>query len=185
MKKINLKNTVWITAAIMAFVVLSTDVMAQRGQRNGNRTGMRQGDAQGMMQQQNDWEPGQRCAEMLDLSEEQQAQMKTLRLTHMEQMLPLRNQKQELRAKLQTLRTAKNADMKAINNLIDEMADLQAKSMKSREANHQNMRNILTDEQRILFDSFKSKRNARSKGMACRGNGQANRGQRAGRGMGR
>jgi Spy/CpxP family protein refolding chaperone len=187
MKKINLKNKLWITAAIMAFVVISTDVMAQRGQRNFNRTGMRQGNGQGLMQNQRNFEAAQRCFTMLDLTAEQQAQMKTMRVKHMEQMLPMRNQRQEQRAKLQTLRTAKNIDMKAINSLIDEMADLKANQMKTGEVHRQEIRALLTDEQRILFDSFSGKRhgNGRGYGMAGRFNGQGNSAQRFGRGMGR
>lgn len=183
MKKINLKNSLWITAAIMAFVILSTDVMAQRGQRNANKLGNAQGVRQGMMQNQRAFEPGQRCFTMLDLTETQQEQMKTLRVKHMEQMLSMRNQRQEQRAKLQTLRTAKNADMKAINSLIDNMADLKATQMKASEAHRQEIRNILTDEQRILFDSFKGQRKGNK--LQAQGNRQGNRGQRFGRGMGR
>lgn len=184
MKRINFKNTLWITVAIMAFVVFSTDVMAQRGQRNANMDEMRQGNGQGMMQNQRDFEPGQPCLTMLDLTLEQQEQMKSLRLSHMEQMLPIRNLRQEHRAKLQTLRTAKNVDMKAINNLIDDMADLKANQMKASEAHRQEMRTVLTDEQRILFDSFKGMKKHGRKGN-YKANGQSNRGHKAGRGMGR
>lgn len=168
MKKINFKNTLWITAALMAFMILSTDLMAQRGQRNFDRPGQGRGPMQGQ-----DWEPGQRMIEMLDLSDEQAEQLKALRIAHMEQMLPIKNQMQEYRAQLQTLRTAKNADMKAINNLIDDMAALRAKQMKSREAHHQEVRALLTDEQRVQFDTFKAKRKGmgRGHGKGMRGNG--------------
>ncbi len=181
----NLKNTVWITAAIMAFVMLSADVMAQRGQRNANRPGMGQGYGQGMIQNKGDWGPGQRCFDMLDLTVEQQEQIKTLRIKHLEQMLPYRNEMQEKRAKLQTLRTAKNVDMKAINNLIDEKAMLKADQMKARAAHHQEIRSLLTDEQRIVFDSFKGMKKGYGRGN---GNGRGDgygRGQGQGRGMGR
>jgi len=179
MKKINLKTTIWITAAVLAFVVLSTDVMAQRGQRNANRPG----NGLGMMQQKVDWEPGQRCFNRLDLTEAQQEQMKTMRIKQMEQMLPFKNAMQEKKAKLQTLRSAKNADMKAINKLIDEMADLKADQMKAREAHHQEVRSILSDEQRILFDSFKGNNDGR--GGQGKGQKQGKRGLRFGCGMGR
>lgn len=161
MKKIKLKNSLWITAAVLALVILSTDLMAQRAQRNFDRPGQ----GRGMMQARDqNWEPGQRIAEFLDLTDEQSEQIKTLRLAHMEQMLPIKNQIQEYRAQLQTLRTAKKADMKAINNLIDDMADLRAKQMKAREAHHQEVRSLLTDEQRIKFDLFKNKHKRMGRG---------------------
>ena len=99
---------------------------------------------------------------------------------------------QEKRAKLQTLRTAKNVDMKAINNLIDEKAMLKADQMKARAAHHQEIRSLLTDEQRIIFDSFKGMRKGAGRnggmgqGYRCDGFGRGQgRGQGQGRGMGR
>lgn len=180
MKKINLKNTVLITAAIMAFVVLSTDVMAQRGQRNFNNSGVRQGNGQGLMQNQRNFEPGQRCFNMLDLTVEQQEQINTLRVKQLEQMLSFRNATQEMRARLQTLNTAKNADMKAINSLIDEKSELKADQMKTRAAHHQEVRALLTDEQRVIFDSFRGM----GRGGKNAGNGQGYRGNGFGRGQG-
>ncbi len=180
MKKINLKNTVWIIAAIMAFVVLSTDVMAQRGQRNFNKAGNRLGNGQGIMQNQRNFEPGQRCFNMLDLTTEQQEKINILRVKQLEQMLPYRNETQEMRAKSQTLRTAKNVDMKAVNSLIDEKAELKAEQMKTRAAHHQEIRNLLTDEQRVIFDNFRGM----GRGGENVGMGQGFRGNGFGRGQG-
>lgn len=180
MKKTKFKNTISITIAIMIFVVISTDVMAQRSQRKMQKPGMRKE----MMRNGEGREAGHQMNNMLNLSDEQKEQMKTLRLKQMEQMLPIRNQLQEQRAKLQTLRTEKNVDMKAINNLIDDMADLKANQMKDQEAHRQEMRTVLTDEQRILFDSFKGMKKHGRKGN-YKANGQGTRGHKAGRGMGR
>ena len=61
---------------------------------------------------------------------------------------------------MKTLETAENPDIKAINNLIDEMSVIKTKMAKDRAANHQEVRKLLTEEQRIKFDL-----NAGKKGM--------------------
>ncbi len=167
-------------ATVIAFAVMTTDVMAQRGRYNAQPQMQGQGQGQGfgagMMQNRENWEPGQRINAILNLTDEQEAAMKDLRLKHMNESLPIRNKLQELRAKLQTLRTADKVDMKAINNTIDEMAELRAKQAKLRETHHQDIRNLLTDEQRIIFDNHQPRRMG-SKGFAKKAG-------RGGRGVG-
>jgi len=89
----------------------------------------------------------------LDLSEDQQQNFKKLHLNMQKEALQLNNQLNENKAKMRTLTTADKADMKAINNLIDESAEVQADLQKKRAANHQEVRTMLTEEQRIIFDS--------------------------------
>lgn len=89
----------------------------------------------------------------LDLSDEQKSKASELKLGMQKMSLPLKNQLGENKAKLRTLTTAENADMKAINKLIDKNADINAELQKLRAANHQDFRNMLTEEQRIKFDS--------------------------------
>lgn len=105
---------------------------------------------------------GERMAELLDLTDQQKEQFKALRLDHQKAMLPMKNELNELNAKLKTLSTAENADMKAINSQIDKIGSLKTKMMKSKAAHKQEMRKILTEEQRIMFDSHKGR-----KGKAC------------------
>ena len=89
----------------------------------------------------------------LNLTEDQRSQMKSLRLKLQQEMLPIRNQLGENRARFRTLSTAENADMKAINKLIDGNSQLTANIAKLRASNHQAVRKLLTEEQRIIFDS--------------------------------
>lgn len=89
----------------------------------------------------------------LDLSDEQKTKASELKLDMQKMSLPLKNQLGENKAKLRTLTTADQADMKAINKLIDENASINADLQKLRAANHQEFRKILTKEQRIKFDS--------------------------------
>jgi Spy/CpxP family protein refolding chaperone len=108
------------------------------------------------------------CA-YLDLTEAQQTQIKDLRLALTERNLPLRNQLGEMRAKMQTLRTGDNQDLKAISNLIDEMSKVQSQIRKNAAANHIAVRVLLSDDQKVMFDVHQRIQGNRSKGM--RGNG--------------
>lgn len=88
-----------------------------------------------------------------DLTEEQQEQMKTIHLKSMKAMQPLKNSLMEKKAHLHTLSTAQKADLKAINKQIDEISSIEASMQKLRAASQQEVRSLLTEEQRIMFDS--------------------------------
>jgi len=89
----------------------------------------------------------------LNLSEDQLSKMKTIRLDLQKELLPIKNKLGENKARYRTLTTAENADMKAINKLIDDNSQLTASMAKLKAANHQTVRQLLTEDQRILFDS--------------------------------
>jgi Spy/CpxP family protein refolding chaperone len=114
-----------------------------------------------------------------DLSEDQKSEMEKLHLIMMKEALPIRNQLNENRAKYKTLSTGDNVDLKAVNKLIDENAKLQADLKKKAAANHQEVRKLLTDDQRIVFDSRAGQRQGFRKGMKEGQQGQmGQRGQR-------
>jgi Spy/CpxP family protein refolding chaperone len=88
-------------------------------------------------------------------------------------MLPLKNELGEKKAKMKTLQTANPADMKAINSLIDDMTVVKTKMSKSRAAMHQEIRKVLTEDQRIKFDMHAGRRGANGHGKGnCNGQGQ-------------
>jgi Spy/CpxP family protein refolding chaperone len=60
---------------------------------------------------------------------------------------------EELRAKEHTLATSEKPDMKAINANIDEMTKVQNQLMKAMASHRQDIRSLLTEEQKIRFDS--------------------------------
>jgi len=103
------------------------------------------------MQQGNKQHP-EKMAAYLELTDEQKTKIEALRLDQQKKMLPLKNELGEKEARMKTLSTAEVADMKAINSLIDEMAVIKTKMAKDRAAHHQEIRKILTPEQRIKFD---------------------------------
>lgn len=149
-------------------VSLNASVYAQKGNGRGNGPG--NGNGSGFF-----------CNNIPDLTQEQQDKIDALRTTQMKDMQTFRNQLDEKRAHLQTLRSADKADMKAIDKTIDEMGAIRTQMMKKREQHIQDIRNLLTDEQRVYFDNHK-----RGKGPGqgyCRGD-RPGRGQRHGQGQG-
>jgi Spy/CpxP family protein refolding chaperone len=87
------------------------------------------------------------------LTDEQSKKMDVLRLTFQKEKLALENQMAELKAHQQTLSTAEKADMKAIYSNIDEITKLQNQMMKKSADYKQQIRSLLTDEQRLFFDT--------------------------------
>lgn len=90
------------------------------------------------------------------LTDDQKTQIEKLRTAHQKDMLALKNQIAENRAHYRTLMTADKPDMNAINKNIDEYASLRASMMKKQAAHRQDIRKLLTDEQRLAFDSRKA-----------------------------
>lgn len=88
-----------------------------------------------------------------DLTEKQKEQIKQLRTEHMKAMLPLKNQLMEKKARLHTLSTGEKVDMKAINDMIEEIGAIKTKIMKEQAAHRQEVRKLLTTEQRLMFDT--------------------------------
>ena len=88
----------------------------------------------------------------LKLTDDQKGKVKDLKLAQQKESMKNRNKMEELHAHLRTLSTADVADMKAINATIDEITQTQNLLMKSREGFKQQLRALLTDEQRLQFD---------------------------------
>lgn len=105
--------------------------------------------------------PGQ--AWMQSLTEEQREQIKTLRLQTHEQALGLENQLKEKRARLQTLSTGDQINAKAAHSIIEEISVMEADLEKLRWNTRMEIRTLLTDEQKVIFDSFHSRQNDRGR----------------------
>ena len=91
------------------------------------------------------------------LTEEQKEAFKKLRLETAKELKPLKNELRELMAHQQTLATADNADLKAINKNIDKMSEVKADIAKIMARQHQAFRSQLNEEQLIIFDSRQHK----------------------------
>jgi len=100
------------------------------------------------------------------LTDEQQQKMKALHISFAKETLPLTNQLSEKQARLHTLQTADKVDLKAVNGTIDEIGKIRTELMKKRAAQHESIRQLLTDEQRVAFDTRGGKH---GKGQGRRG----------------
>lgn len=89
----------------------------------------------------------------LDLNEEQTKGIKEIRLSGQKEMLPYRNLLREKNARLRTLTTSDTYDQNAVDQIIDEISEIRAEMLSMRIAHRQQIREILTEEQRIKFDA--------------------------------
>lgn len=94
----------------------------------------------------------------LKLTSEQKTKMEALRLQLKKDLLPIQNQMAEKEARLRTLETAEKPDLQLINSTIEEIQALKTRVMKLRAANKQEVRKILTPDQRVEFDLGKDNR---------------------------
>lgn len=130
---------------ILVIILLMVNaIVAQPGSRQKDR---------GWVDQDMAFKHGPGLFNLPDITEEQKAKMHDLRTRHMKLMLENRNQLQEKQAVLNSLETAEKADLMAINNLIDQISAVQLKMAKTKAAHRQEVRSMLSEEQRVIFDS--------------------------------
>lgn len=153
MKTSKLKFTATLLALILVgFVSYSMKAYAQPP---GFGRGMRQGNCQYFGD--GEFKPGF-FNRIPDLTEEQEAKIEKLRAEHLEKMLPMRNELGEKEARLRTLSTGKNVDLNKVNKMIEEIGSLKTKMAKERETHRQEIREMLTDSQKLAFDTFPPRR---------------------------
>lgn len=162
MKTQRIKKVALLAIAVLMFA--GSNLYAQRGRNYSN-----QGEGK-----------GQACMNIPDLTEDQLSKIETLRIVHLKETTIQRNQMNELRAKKHTLMTSDNANMKEINAVIDQMTSNRNAMMKISAKHRQDVRNLLTDDQKVYFDSrpMRGHKHGNGAGMG-RGHG---RGQGAGNG---
>lgn len=137
MKTITFKRTIIFIMAV--FLMAGINVNAQRGY--GKRGS----------QSEN------RGASGLNLSEEQQSQVKDLKLAHMKELQPLEDQLMENKAHQRTLMNAENPDEKAIYKNIDQATKLQNEMAKLSVDFQIIFKNLLNDEQKVMLQSRTNK----------------------------
>lgn len=139
--------------SVLTALILTLSLSANAQQRANNSEKPRGDRQEQMKKMQADRQ--QRMMSILDLSAEQRDQVKEVRLNNQKGMLPFRNAMQEKNAKLRTLTTADNYDEEAVKELISEIADLRSAMLTMQIAHRQQIRELLTEEQRIKFDTFR------------------------------
>jgi len=129
--------------------------------------------------------------EMLELTDAQEKQIEDLHTVNMQEMLNAHNQIKVKEAELNVLQSAKKVDMKAVEAKIKEISVIKTEMEIKRANTHNEVRNILTDEQRVKFDMHHANRPRGNRGEMngrhgrgnCDGNGPRN-GKGNGRGNG-
>jgi len=143
-----MKTKTLLTQIFIAVLFLSTiQVQAQRRNFDGPKNS-------------NTEYRGQDCR-IPDLSDEQEAQITELRNAHYAEVKTLRADLAILRAEKRKLMIADNPNSKAIDAKIDAMSEIQTQMQKKRVAHHLAVRNLLTDNQKVYFDTHRYSHNGK------------------------
>ena len=116
-----------LAGALLLGILISTAVNAQSHRQGGEAYGHQ--------------------SARLDLTEEQQTEITTLRTAHYKAITPLKNKMVELKARERTLLSEESVDMQAVNKTIDEQTDLTNKMRKLQVEQQVAVKSLLTDEQ--------------------------------------
>lgn len=155
MKKLNAKRSLAMIALLM--VSFTYGSIAQRRQ-GPPQDGERQGHPP---MEQRDHERGPKIP---NLTEEQEAQLKGLHLEMEKSSLPIQNQIAEKEARLKTITTASEINLKDAGRVIQEISDLKTQLMTLRVENLVKMKEILTDEQEMALNHQLLKRPEKPQG---------------------
>ncbi len=148
------KLNIWALGLFVILIFAGHQAEAQRDRESGFGKGIRSGNPRGVGDG-----PGSmsRMESALDLNDEQKTQIEKIHLDMQKELLPTLNEIREKNAKLSTLISENESESK-INQLIDEISKLQATVRKGRISTHFKVRELLTDEQKIKFDTFSGNR---------------------------
>ena len=102
---------------------------------------------------------------ILNLTNQQKEQIKSIHTTFLKKTNPLKNQLAEKRAHLRTITAVDKPNQKEIDNTIDEIGQLRTQILKARTDMQLKVRSLLTEEQKIHFDAMKASFYGKSKRM--------------------
>ena len=125
--------------------------IAKQGMRKGDR-GEQQGKKGNGIKQKAGKQMG-KDRNMLDLSDEQKAQMKEIRVAHLKETKELKNELEVIRLKQKHLMTAEKVDKNSIMDNVDRLSNIQNQLAKKQIDNKMEIREILTEDQLVLFMS--------------------------------
>ncbi|MBI9056834.1 MAG: periplasmic heavy metal sensor [Labilibaculum sp.] len=124
---------------------------AKQGMRKGDR-GEQQGKKGYGIKQKAGKQMG-KDRNMLGLSDEQKAQMKEIRVAHLKETKELKNELEVIRLKQKHLMTAEKVDKNSIMDNVDRLSNIQNQLAKKQIDNKMEIREILTEDQLVLFMS--------------------------------
>lgn len=151
-------NVIKNTMLVMLMAMTLTAVYAQEQPEKRSHRGKHRAESR-----------AQQMAQHLDLTDEQQQQIKEIRKAKARDQIQRQNQIRELRAEMRTAMTQDQIDKSKINDLIDQIGVLEIAGKKERAATMIEIRELLTDDQRLLFDQYKNRRDMRHRSHGHRG----------------
>jgi len=146
----NTRNIKFAGALLFGILMITTvNAQPRQGGRGLGPCGAGEGPGYGRGLNQSEYPQSGRAGQFarLDLSEEQQSEITSLRTEHYKEITPLRNKMAELKARERTLLSEESVDMKAVNLTIDEQTDLMNKMRKLQTKHQVAVKSNLTDEQ--------------------------------------
>lgn len=146
------------TTVFILLLVSSITVQAQRNDRPERRSEMKERIEQRKGQQGQMNKRPESKLRKLDLNEDQKEKVKGIMLVGRKEILPLENKLGEKRARLKTLSSGDTYDVKALNQVVDEMSELQAGIKKIHIAQRGEIRDLLNNEQKIIFDTMRDRK---------------------------
>ena len=95
------------------------------------------------------------------LSDNQKQQMRDLCIDHLKQVQPLKNQIRELQVAQKGMMMTQKPDLKSLMSNMEKISSVKKVMMKKGVDHRLAVRNILTDDQRVLWDARSSKKGVR------------------------
>lgn len=143
----------FLTSLVALLIIGTFSVQAQYGERAKLRAEYKQKMEQRQERGFHKRGPEARLAK-LNLSDEQKEDVKQIMLNTRKEVLPLQNELREKHARLRTLSSGDTYDVSAMNKVVDEMSELRASIQKKHIVSKGEIRELLNDEQKIMFDSM-------------------------------
>jgi len=160
-----MKTSKLMTSILLSVLMISSTAIFAQGARGNNRAN------QNMTGQNDCIQRGERMA-YLNLTIEQSTQVNALYVDLAKQLNPLRLDLQEKKIQLDRLMIADQPDKSAIMNKADEMSEIRLEMQKLRLGNRMEVRALLDDDQKALFDARTNGKKNHKKGRRSNGNGR-------------
>lgn len=138
MEEVTMKTKLVLTAFLILFIVSVSNSYAQPMDDKPMDDGIMR--------------MGRRMMDLPDLTTDQITAIHKLRIEHQKEMLPIRTKLHAQRLELQAL-MLQEPNQKQLDNKIEQIGEIRTELMKKRMAHRLKIRDLLTDEQKAIFDT--------------------------------
>ena len=145
---------------ILSMILISASVFSQgRSDRNEKRHDFKRERSENFIRGQEPHIP--------DLTDNQKESIKSIKLEGMKEIQPLENKIGEKEARLKTLTTEEVINYKEIDATINDIYSLKADIVKKQIRSRQKIKELLTEEQKVIFDKMPVGRDKMPPGKHC------------------